>query len=854
MTRTGTGQTASTTAPTTPASTWTPAPAGTWVGLPVERVEDDALLRGEGWFMDDLDPLPHIAEAAVVRSTEAHARIVSVDVSAALEMPGVVGVLTGDDVAALSRPFPSAIGRAVEHWAAAVGVVRYVGEPVAVVVARDRYVAEDAAERVTVEYDPLPVAASPEAALAPGAPVLHDAVGNNVVSDRRFSYGDAVSALAGADLVVRRRFRHPRSSCTPVEGFGVICAWDATAGSVTAWSNFQGPFTLHGVAAAALGVAPAKLRLVSPPDSGGSFGVKAAVFTSVVLMAIASRRFGVPVRWTEDRVEHLLASSMATERLSEVEAGFTASGDLVALRLDLVDDVGAYVRAPEPATLYRMHGCITGPYRVSDVSVRSRVVVTNRCPTGLNRGFGGPQLSFALERTMAIAAARLGLDPAVLIRRNLVPASAMPYRAPAGAVYDSGDYAACLDRALELANYPGLRREQAERGRPPHLATLDVAKCPPSPGERVVGVGIACVVEPSASNMGYITLVDPPERRATTLPKDGNAETVTIAMDPGGGVTVAFTSTPQGQGHRTVAAQIVADVLGVRPGDVTVLPGADTTARAFTVSSGNYSSRFAVTVASAVHVAALRLAERVRAVAAPMLESAPEDLELVDGVVRVQAGSDRSVSLRRVAGAAHWDPAGLPAGVDGLALTATFSVPGLAAPTPDDTVNSSAAYGFLADVAVVEVDMATGEVRVRDYVTVHDAGRVLHPALAEGQVLGGLAHGIGAALLERHVYDDAGNLLTTTFVDYPTPTATELPRPTTAMVESLSPVTPLGAKGLGEGTTMTAPAAIANAVADALGLDALPEEIDLELPLTPARVWALVEAIRRLPVVPEDGA
>ncbi len=793
------------------------------------RVEDEALLRGEGWFMDDLDPLPHIAEAAVVRSTEAHARVVSVDISAAQAVPGVVGVLTGEDVAALSRPFPSAIGRTVEHWAAAVDRVRYVGEPVAVVVARDRYVAEDAAELVTVEYEPLPVAASLEAAMADGAPRLHEPVASNVVSDRRFAYGDCATALAGADLVVRRRFRHPRSSCTPVEGLGVICAWDAAAGAVTAWSNFQGPFTLHGVAAAALGLPAAKLRLVSPPDSGGSFGVKAAVFTSVVLMAVASRRFSVPVRWTEDRVEHLLASSMATERLSEVEAGFTVAGELVALRLDLVDDVGAYVRAPEPATLYRMHGCITGPYRVTDVDVRSRVVVTNRCPTGLNRGFGGPQLSFAVERTMAIAAARLGLDPAVVLRRNLVPASAMPYRAPAGAVYDSGDYPACFDQALKLASYEELRREQTGR--------------PPSAG-RVLGVGLACVVEPSASNMGYITLVDPAERRAATLPKDGNAETVSISMDPGGGVSVAFTSTPQGQGHRTVAAGIVADAVGVRPEDVTVHPGADTAVRPFTVSSGNYSSRFAVTVASAVHVAATRLAERVRAVAAEMLECAPADLELVDRSARVIGTPDRSVSLRRVAGAAHWDPAGLPDRVDGLALTATFSVPGLAAPAADDTVNSSAAYGFLADVAVVEVDIATGEVRVRDYVTVHDAGRVLHRELAEGQVLGGLAHGLGAALLERHVYDDAGNLLTTTFVDYPTPTATELPRPTTAMVESPSPVTPLGAKGLGEGTTMTAPAAIANAVADALGLDSLDTEIDLELPLTPARVWAVAQAAR----------
>ncbi|HZI39865.1 MAG TPA: molybdopterin cofactor-binding domain-containing protein, partial [Acidimicrobiia bacterium] len=690
-----------------------------------------------------------------------------------------------------------------------------------------------AAELVAVEYEPLPVAASPEAAMAPGAPVLHEAAGSNVVSDRSFSYGDATAALAGAAVVVRRSFRHPRSSCTPVETCGVICWWDAAAGSVTAWSNFQGPFTLHGVAAAALGLPPGKLRLVSAPDSGGSFGVKAGVFTSVVLMALASRRFGVAVRWTEDRVEHLLASS-ATERLSTVEAGFTSSGELVGLRLDLVDDVGAYVRAPEPATLYRMHGCITGPYRVSDVEVRSRVVVTNRCPTGLNRGFGGPQLSFALERTMAIAAARLGHDPAEVLRRNLVPASAMPYHSPAGGVYDSGDYPACFERALALAGYAALRQQQAERLHPAggHI------------GGRLLGVGLACVVEPSASNMGYITLVDPAERRAATLPKDGNAETVAISMDPGGGVSVAFTSTPQGQGHRTVVAGIMAGALGVRPEDVTVHPGADTGARPFTVSSGNYSSRFAVTVAGAVHVAGEQLAQRVRAIAADMLECAAGDVELVGGSARVVGTPDRSVSLRRVAGAAHWDPSGLPEGVDGLSLTTTFSVPGLAAPAADDTVNSSAAYGFLADVAVVEVDTATGEVTVRDYITVHDAGRILHPELAEGQVLGGLAHGLGAALLERHVYDDAGNLLTSTFVDYPVPTATELPHPVTEMVESPSPVTPLGAKGLGEGTTMTAPAAVANAVADALGLDFLPDDIDIELPLTPARVWALAQAAK----------
>ena len=273
-----------------------------------------------------------------------------------------------------------------------------------------------------------------------------------------FEYGDVEAALAEADLVLRQTFHVPRFTCTPVECYAVVADWDATAGRLTAWANFQGPFTLHGVAAAALGLKGDRLRLLTPPDSGGSFGVKSSVFTYVVLMGLASRHLGVPVTWIEDRLEHLASSAAATGRTTEVEAGFTADGRLIALRYDAIEDVGAYVRAPEPATLYRMHGSLSGAYTVPNVAVRNRVVLTNTQPSGLNRGFGGPQLYFGLERTMAIAARRLGLDPAELARRNLIPAEAMPYRTPSGALYDSGDYAACLDHALELADYDGLTR------------------------------------------------------------------------------------------------------------------------------------------------------------------------------------------------------------------------------------------------------------------------------------------------------------------------------------------------------------------------------------------------------------
>jgi 2-furoyl-CoA dehydrogenase large subunit len=758
-----------------------------WVGRPLPRLEDEALLRGEGRFIDDLEPVANARHAAVLRSPYAHARISRLDPTQALELPGVVGVLTGADVVELSRPFPAGIDSPVPLYAAALETVRYVGEPVAVVVARDRYLSEDALELIEVEYEPL-------------EPVLDAASAVDTVacvSDRSFAYGDVEAALAGAELVVRERFHFPRWSCTPVECYGVVCDWNAAQGSLTAWANFQGPFTLHSVAAGALGLTGSKLRLITPPDSGGSFGIKSSVFAYVVLMGLASRKLGVPVRWIEDRLEHLAASAASTGRVTHVEAGFTADGELVALRYDAIEDVGAYVRAPEPATLYRMHGSLAGAYRVQNVAARNRVVLTNTLPSGLNRGFGGPQLYLALERTMTIAANRLGLDPADLRRQNLIRADDFPYRTPSGALYDSGDYGSCLEDALTLAQYEE-RRAEAEAAR--------------TEG-RLVGVGMACVVEPSISNMGYITLAEPGEERG--LPKSGNAEGCTIAISALGGITVHVATTPQGQGHRTVIAQVVADRLAVEPSDVDVLTEVDTATSPWTIASGNYSSRFSGVGVGAAAAAAERLSEKIAAIRAHL--------------------GDGSASLRRVAGTVHWNPEALPPGMEpGLAVTAYYAAPNLLPPDADDKVASSGAHGFVADVAVVEVDRETGEVTVLHYVTVHDAGRLLNPLLAEGQVRGGFAHGVAAALFERHVYDEDGNLLTGSFMDYLAPTAPDLPEPRIAHRESPSPFLPLGAKGLGEGTTMSVPAAIANAIADALGRD------DVEPPFTPSRVWELL--------------
>ena len=582
--------------------------AGSWVGRSIQRVEDDALLRGEGRFLDDLAPIAHSFHAAIVRSPLAHARI-EVDAAAALTLPGVVGVLTGADVASLSRPFPAGIESGTPQYAAAIDTVRYVGEPIAVVVARDRYLAEDAAELVEVDYDPLEPVLDPVSAAAGSA-----------VHDRRFAYGDADAAMAAADLVLRQTFRFPRFTCTPVECFAVVADWDVAAGRLTAWANFQGPFTLHGVAAAALGLKGDRLRLLTPPDSGGSFGIKSAVFSYVVLIGLASRHLGVPVTWIEDRLEHLAASAAATGRTTEVEAGFTSDGRLIALRYDAIEDVGAYVRAPEPATLYRMHGSLSGAYRVSNVAVRNRVVLTNTIPSGLNRGFGGPQLYLGLERTMAIAARRLGLDPADLARRNLITADEMPYRTPSGALYDSGDAVACLDKALELADYGALRARVAP---PAPRDDWQESGSPASSSRRSRTWGTSRSPRRPMNERSHCP------SRAT--PRAHRSRSIHARRYHGPDRDHA-TGTGSSNGLRASGGRRAR----VTPDDVTVLSEMDTASVPWTVASGNYSSRFSGVGVGAVQAAALKLRAKIDA-------------------IRGHAG-DETLSLRRVAGPGPLEP------------------------------------------------------------------------------------------------------------------------------------------------------------------------------------------------------
>jgi len=802
---------------------------GGFVGQRMERLEDSALLSGRGSFADDLGTKPGTLHAAVLRSPHAHARLVAIRIDAALALKGVRAVLTGADVQRWAQPFVVGVKQPMQHWALAVDRVRHVGEPVAVVVAEDRYIAEDALDLVVVDYEPLPVVVEIARALQADAPLLHEAVGSNIVSDRSFRYGDPDAAFATARRV-QTTVHFPRSSCSPIECGVVVAEHLSGDEGYDVLSNFMGPFSLHAVMAMALKVPGNKLRHRIPRDSGGSFGVKQAVFPYVVLMCLASRKAGAPVKWVEDRLEHLSAATSATARTTTIAAAVNGEGRILALDWDQAEDVGAYLRAPEPATFYRMHGALTGPYDIAHVAVRNRVVVTNKTPTGLVRGFGGPQVFYALERLIDRIAVELGLDPVALRRRNFVRADQFPYRAAAGAVLDSGDYARLMDMALQAAEGQALRQRQAES----------------RAAGKLYGIGMAAIVEPSVSNMGYISTVLTAAQRAKAGPKNGAIASATVAIDLLGGVNVTIASAPAGQGHMTVCGQVVADALGLQPSEVVVNVEFDTAKDAWSVAAGNYSSRFAGAVAGAVHLAAIQLRDKLGRIAAAQFGCAPADIGFAEGQIFSLVDPAKRQAFTRLAASPHWAPALLPAGVQpGLRETAFWTPETLGAPDAQDRVNTSAAYGFVFDICGLEVDPDTGAVRVDRYITGHDAGRLLNPALADGQIRGAFAQGLGAALLEEFRYGGDGSFQSGTLADYLMPTACETPDPLIVHLETPSPFTPLGAKGLGEGNNMSTPVCIANAFADALRPRR--DVDDVRLPLTPGRVLDLLETPDPLP-------
>jgi 2-furoyl-CoA dehydrogenase large subunit len=610
-----------------------------------------------------------------------------------------------------------------------------------------------------------------------------------------------------------------RLSFTPIECYVVVAQHNPARDSYDVQANFQGPFSIHPVMARALRVSGPKLRLRIPPDSGGSFGIKLSVFPYVVLMALAAKITGRPVKWTEDRIEHLVAASSGPNRVTQIEAAVNNDGRILALKLDQLEDYGAFLRAPMPGPLYRMHGAVTGAYDIAHVAVKNRVVLTNKMPASLIRGFGGPQLYLALERLMQHIAVELKLDPLDVIRRNLIAAKKFPYRAAAGALYDSGDYAAAVAKTLGEGRLDDLKRRREEA----------------RAQGRKYGIGFAAVVEPAMSNMGYLSTLMTAQAREKAGPKSGAVSMATVNIDPLGAVTVTADVTVQGQSHETVLAQIVAEELGLKPDDVEVVLEMDTAKDQWSIAAGTYSSRFASGTAVAAHKAAAQMRDKLKGIGAKQLNVLPDDVELSGGKVRSRSNPDNALPFGRVAATSHWSPVLLPEGMaPALSETGVWAPEELAPPSSDDKINTSLTYGFIFDMCGVEIDPVSYQVRVDRYVTMHDAGRIMNPMIAEGQIRGAFAQGIAAALYEEFSYNAEGAFLSGTFADYLVPTVSEIPEVEILHYESPSPLTPLGAKGLAEGNCMSTPACIANAIADALGVE------DVQLPATPRRIYEMM--------------
>jgi len=751
-------------------------------------VEDPRLIQGQGQYLDDirLDGLLH---AAFVRSPHAHARIVTVDTAAALRASGVSAALTGRDLEGAVKPLAPRLegpGFTPTAWPAlALDRVRFVGEPVAVIAAENAYAAADACELVAVEYEPLAALADTRSATAAGAPRLHDGHTSNVLFERHHSQGEVDRAFAGAALVVSETFTHGRCSAAPLEPRGLVAQW--ADGALTIWTGTQVPQVYRLALVRAFGLDEGRVRVIVP-DTGGGFGQKMHVMPEDLAVAALSRATRRPVKWVETRSENLAAASHAREARVEIEAAADAAGAILALRARLYSDAGAYHIHPLTAALEPMGtaAILPGPYRIPAYAFEAVAVATNKPPLGAYRGVGMTMGAFVMERTLDLVAERLGLDPAEIRRRNLIPRDGYPYTSAAGFVYDSGDFPTALEQALALAGYERLTRERDDARRQ----------------GRLLGVGLSCYTE--------FTGIGSETYRGRGMVEIPGPEAAMVKMAADGNVTCLLSFSSQGQGHATTVAQLVADQLGVPLERVRVLQPDTATSPP---GSGTFASRGAIVQQGAAGAAAVTLRKRILDLAGGLLEASPADLELRDGRVSVRGMPDRGVGLADIARAA---------GTASLEVTERFDPPG---PTFSGAVH----------VASVEVDRETGRVSLRAYAVVEDCGPVINPMIVEGQIHGAVTQGVGEALGERLVYDESGQLLTGTFMEYALPVAEALPSFTIGHLETPSPLTPGGYKGMGEGGTIGAPAAIANAVADAvrpLGVSVT------ALPILPERLLA----------------
>ncbi len=767
-----------------------------YFGERIQRNEDPRLLTGRGTFVDDLT-LPDLLHAAVLRSPHAHARIRRINVTRAASSTGVAAVYTHADLPpGLREPLPKLIPHPalVHHktqYALAPDKVRYVGEPVALVVAASRYAAEDALDLIEVEYDPLPAVVDLEQAVGPGTPLVHEDIGTNVCATYAQRVGSVEEAFARADHVFRERFVMDRGTAAPMECRGVVAQWDPKMRQLVVWDSTQAPIPIRNGLARLLGIPQAGVRVIAP-DIGGGFGPKIMMFyPEEVLVPYAAMQLGRPVKWIEDRRENFAAMNHERVQIHDAVIAADRTGRIDAVKTVFLYDAGAYIPygliVPIVAST-----TLPGPYKIPNYYCEFKAVFTNKTIVSPYRGAGRPHGVFVMERLMDRLAAELHLDRAEVRRRNFIQPDEFPYdvgliyQDNAPLIYDSGNYPATFDKALAMVDYDGWPDAQARYR---------------AEGRRV-GLGIACYVEGSGI---------------------GPYEGCRVTVEPTGKVYAATSVGTQGQGHFTSFAQIIADALAVSVEDVSIITG---DSGAFGWGTGTFASRAAVVAGNAVHLAAVAVREKALKVAATKLEARVDDLVLENGRVAVRGVPDRSLSLGEIAVAANPLRGTIPA---------EWEQPGLEASRYFAPPRGTFPNGVHA--ALIEVDTETGMIKILRYIVVHDCGRVINPMILEGQIRGGVAQGIGGAFYEKLVYDESGQLLTQTFMDYLLPTAMEVPEVEIAHLETPSPLNPLGVKGAGEAGVIPVPALFAQAIDDALAGSGIRIT---EMPLSPNRLLELI--------------
>jgi 2-furoyl-CoA dehydrogenase large subunit len=793
-----------------------------FIGNRARSKEGPRHVTGHGLYTDDFQ-LPGMLHAMMLRSPHAHAKIVSVDPSEALKNPNVFGVVTPEDVRSRTKPFKpgryaAGLKRQIDEYAGAVDRVRYVGEPLGAVAARGRGAAEDALELIQVEYEPLRAVVDVREAIKPAAPALFDELGTNLAWNGSLTYGDIEGAFKSADRVVKENLKIHRYSSTPLEPFVVIASLDAASRRLTVWVTAQVPEVIYDGVREALGLQDVRVII---PDVGGGFGQKIHLIRKyVVLVSLLAMKTGRPVKWVEDRSEHMMAGGHACAQDIEAEAAVKNDGTVLGLRFKEYDDVGGSISTLTIHFTNKLNN-LSNTYRTPAISMEGLAVVTNKCPVIPNRGIGKPGMCYIWERMMDRVAQALDMSPIEVRRKNLIQPNEMPYRTISGNVYDSGDYPGLLSTLLEKIEYDKLREEQKrarEQG-------------------RLMGIAVVIGVEPGGRNAARDMAIFPEMKEP---PGSGGVNGATIKLEKNGTISLHLGSPNCGQAHETTTAQVAADVLGTTPDQISTTIPFDSDLSPWGVAAANSGNNFHLYDIGAVHGVANKLREKVLALSAHVLQADVKDLVIENGVVQVPGSVAKKITFAELGRIAYNNQHLLPEGMEaGLQATFYYTFPHAypnIVPGPDRLVRAQFTFSAGAHAAIVEVDKHTGQVHVLRYIIVGDNGTVINPDVVNGQVYGSAAHGIAVALGEGFMYSPEGQPLTITYLDYGKCSTAETPRVEVVHKPSPSPFTPLGQKAAGEGAAIPSPAAIASAVEDALQ----PFGVKVcELPLTPEAVWRL---------------